>query len=253
MGFIKLKAKKERNRLAKICSKCNKMNKDTGKFCERCGAELPASVPAKEPKKSSGIRAWWNSQGKGIKIGSIVGICCLGLIIIGLIVAMTTPDQTTSTTSTTPSSSSSTPTSTSSSANIYNANGISFSYPSNWMVYTPDEVDPAEIVNLKTTAGEVSILTVYRESTSLSTDELKQVWYDVMSNSGNILSDNTITVDGVEAFQITSSYSSSGTSGEQQIVGFVKNGKKYILLFTSSDIDSIQSDIDTIVNSFKTT
>lgn len=45
-------------------------------------------------QNKSGIMGWWNKQGTGMKIGSIVGICCVGLLIIGLIMAMASPDQT---------------------------------------------------------------------------------------------------------------------------------------------------------------
>lgn len=76
-------------------------------------AEEPKPKPRGRPttteneKEKSGIMNWWNNQGKGVKVGSLVGLCCLGLIIFGLISGMGSPDQTTSssdidTSSTTP-------------------------------------------------------------------------------------------------------------------------------------------------------
>jgi len=60
----------------------------------------------KKPEKS-GIMGWWNKQGKGMKIGSLVGLCCLGLLVIAVISGMGASDQTTSSDSNTSSDSSS--------------------------------------------------------------------------------------------------------------------------------------------------
>lgn len=60
-----------------------------------------------EKPEKSGIMGWWNKQGKGMKIGSLVGLCCLGLLVIALISAMGAPDQTTSSDSNSSSDSSS--------------------------------------------------------------------------------------------------------------------------------------------------
>lgn len=95
--------------MTKICPNCKKQNNDTAQFCENCGTTLNTNTTEKQPKTKSGIMGWWNKQGKGTKIGSIVGVCCLGLLIIGLIAGMGSPDQTTSTSNTTTSTASSTP------------------------------------------------------------------------------------------------------------------------------------------------
>ncbi|SCG85436.1 Ltp family lipoprotein [Methanobacterium congolense] len=106
--------------MTKICPKCNKMNKDTAKFCEGCGTELPASEQVKQTSSSGGVMGFWNKQSSRGKLGiGIGGICCIGLILIVAISAFMAPDATTTTTSpnTTPTSSStpSTDTSTNSS------------------------------------------------------------------------------------------------------------------------------------------
>ena len=103
----------EANKLTKICPNCKKENKDTAQFCQSCGTTLNTVTTEKQPETKSGINGWWSKQGKGTKIGSIVGVCCLGLLIIGLISAMGTPDQTTSTNTATPDSSNASSSSTS--------------------------------------------------------------------------------------------------------------------------------------------
>jgi hypothetical protein len=104
--------------MAKVCPKCGKQNKITAKFCENCGTTLndvtTTSKPEKEPKNTSeGIMDRWNKQGKGVKIGSIVGVCCLGLILIIGIGGLLSPENSTATPQSSQSNVSSTPTTTS--------------------------------------------------------------------------------------------------------------------------------------------
>lgn len=98
------------------------MNIETAKFCEGCGTTLPASQPVKETKSSSGgVMGWWNSQGSGVKALSIIGVCCVGLILIIGVMALITPDTTTNTTTSTSPSSSSTPATDTSSSSVTSA------------------------------------------------------------------------------------------------------------------------------------
>lgn len=60
-----------------------------------------------EKPEKSGIMGWWNKQGTGMKIGSLVGLCCLGLLVIAVISGMGSSDQTTSSDSSSSSSNSS--------------------------------------------------------------------------------------------------------------------------------------------------
>ncbi len=82
----------------KICPECKEENSDNARFCENCGTNL-SDAPVKDAEastKTGGIMGWWNSQGTGVKIVSVVGVCCVGLIIVGLIAAMMLPDMTSS-------------------------------------------------------------------------------------------------------------------------------------------------------------
>lgn len=49
-----------------------------------------------EKPEKSGIMGWWSKQGKGMQIGSLVGLCCLGIIVLAVIGGMGSSDQTTS-------------------------------------------------------------------------------------------------------------------------------------------------------------
>lgn len=90
--------------MTKTCPNCGNNNKDTSKFCESCGTTLSSientGKTYKDTKSSSGgVMGWWAKQGNGVKIGSIIGACCLGLILIVGIGGMLSPDATTSTSS----------------------------------------------------------------------------------------------------------------------------------------------------------
>ena len=108
--------------MTKTCPNCGNENKDISKFCETCGTSLSGIGKAvrmdKETKsESKGIISWWKNQSNGIQIGSIIGACCLGLILIVAVGGILSPDATTTTTSpnTAPTSSSTPSTDTSSS------------------------------------------------------------------------------------------------------------------------------------------
>lgn len=132
--------------MLKICPKCKKGNSENARFCENCGTALSAAPVEEATTKTGGIMGWWNSQGTGVKIASVVGVCCVGLIIVGLIAAMVIPDtnSTNNTTSvptnnststvtknTTPSTSSS-PSSSPSSTSAAKVTQIRVSYDGQW-------------------------------------------------------------------------------------------------------------------------
>lgn len=97
--------------MTKVCPKCKTDNTDSAGFCQSCGEELKEAVtiPQNDVEPSSGVGGWWNKQSNGGKAAiGIVGICCIGLILIVAISGMFSPDKTTTTPSTTPSSTPST-------------------------------------------------------------------------------------------------------------------------------------------------
>ena len=86
------------------CPNCGKQNKVTAKFCESCGTTLndtTTSSPKGSESTSGGPMGWWNKQStKGKAAVGIVGICCLGLILIVGLGGLMSPDQNTQNVST---------------------------------------------------------------------------------------------------------------------------------------------------------
>ena len=93
---IELLKKMEGGHMAKKCAECGTENQDSADFCQNCGNDL-TGVAAAQPPSKGGSMGWWNKQSKGVKAGLIIGgICCLGLIVIIAMSAMSTPDNNTS-------------------------------------------------------------------------------------------------------------------------------------------------------------
>lgn len=227
--------------VTKICPNCNKMNKDSSTFCENCGSELPE----KTSKGSS--KGWWGQQSTGVKaLIGIATVCVVGLVVIIVMGAMIFPDLTTSYTS---------PTTTTAGLQTYTGNGISFQHPSKWHEYAPDPdlVSADEILNMETTGDDRSILTVSAESADgKDVAYWKNISLGSVSSTDTVISQKQIDIAGVNGYRIDTSYTDSG-SGYQSDIFFVKNGKLYTLLFTTDSLTSINSDINTIVNSFEVT
>lgn len=84
--------------LTKICSNCGNENKNTSKFCEKCGTTL-VDTTIKSKSNIESLKSSWNKQSSGVKaIMGIAGVCCLGLIILVVIGGMFSPDVNTSNT-----------------------------------------------------------------------------------------------------------------------------------------------------------
>ncbi|MGZ7109187.1 MAG: hypothetical protein ACXVHW_09480 [Methanobacterium sp.] len=81
--------------MVKKCPDCGAVHADSATFCAECGAKFATSKP-KKASGIAGITGWWNKQGKGMKIGSVIGLCCIGLLVVGFIGAMMTPNTTSS-------------------------------------------------------------------------------------------------------------------------------------------------------------
>ena len=95
--------------MTKKCPECGKENPDNSDFCKNCGTDIKSVTSVKKSK--SGIAGWWGEQSNIVKGLSVVGVCCLGLILILGISAMLSPDSNTSnTTTSTPTTTTPTPT-----------------------------------------------------------------------------------------------------------------------------------------------
>lgn len=82
------------------CPKCGAENPEYAKFCKSCKKMLRGVAPAapKSEKSKEGILETWNKQTNAIKAISIIGVCCIGIILIIGITGMFAPDKTTTST-----------------------------------------------------------------------------------------------------------------------------------------------------------
>jgi len=90
-----------------FCPECGTEVKEDAKFCPNCGANLnenkqtenSINSPTHIKNKSNSVLSFlddWKEWSTGKKIGSIILVCCIGLIIIGAIGGILFPDLNTS-------------------------------------------------------------------------------------------------------------------------------------------------------------
>lgn len=89
-----------------FCPKCGEELKEDTQFCPKCGFDFDErnknendSSSTNRKSNSKGILNFlddWKEWGTGKKIGSIILVCCIGLIIIGAIGGILFPDSNTS-------------------------------------------------------------------------------------------------------------------------------------------------------------
>lgn len=253
--------------MTKICPDCKTVNSDSSGFCQNCGAELKESVEVSKNgkdhiiippkgknikaapinnKSGGGIGGWWSRQSSGGKAAvGLVGLCCIGLILIIAIGGMFLPDMNLNNLDQNTSSIND---------KTFAGSGISFNYPSTWSIDSNGNASSDKVVTLIRREPGISFLTVSKESTK---GHSLTYWMGIMQtpakSSGNtLISTKNVTVDGSQGYQITWKYTSSG-GGEQQTTFFIKNDTVYQMLVTTDSVSSIQSDINTILNSFKVT
>ena len=85
-----------------FCEKCGAKIPDDTQFCPECGQKVSNVSKAKSTFTSSNVNSLdsladkWNGFTTGKKIISIIVLCCIGLLIIGLIGSVLSPDANTS-------------------------------------------------------------------------------------------------------------------------------------------------------------
>ena len=111
------------------CEKCGKKyaigpNDKLSDFQCECGGELTSNgmaseqVKTKKPKEKPDIKEEWNKQSKNRKIGiGVLGVCCIGIILVIGLTGLLSPNQTTS-----------------SGGTSFQNQYVSFSYPSGYNV-----------------------------------------------------------------------------------------------------------------------
>ena len=83
----------------KLCPYCGTENREDAKLCKSCKrllTEIKWNKPSKnnnnKQKSTGGIFETWNEQSNGVKVLSIISVCCIGLILIFGVIALFSPD-----------------------------------------------------------------------------------------------------------------------------------------------------------------
>lgn len=140
--------------------------------------------------------------------------------------------------------------------NTYSGNGVSFTYPGNWTV-----LDPSDIQSSVGSLGDVLVVVgVENEqmfglmTANVGSNQVLATpseWLSTMKSSvgSEYVSSKTITVDGVKGVQLVTQDSS--TSYYNYYAYWNKNSKGYMALLTSttSAQDTFESIIDTVETS----
>ena len=107
-----------------------------------------------------------------------------------------------------------------------------------------------KIVTIGYDEKTLSIFVIYRYNPSISRNTvITKISSTVNDDRGQIYSQNNIKVDNTNGYEITASLETSTT----KYIYFNKNNVDYLLVFTSTDLGKMQSDINIIINSFKVT
>lgn len=130
---------------------------------------------------------------------------------------------------------------------------MSFDYPNGWTF--EDRAAGIVIQGEKNGTNNTAVTISKLPAGSSSLETLKN--NATLVRTGTIVSETNRTVDGVNAMEVTLNQvagTAIGKIGEAKVVIYIKNGNVYtISFFTGDTLQTIQNDIDTIVNSFKTT
>lgn len=239
--------------MVKICPECKTQNPDNAEFCQNCGHELKnvKSRNTASSQMSNGKSGWWSRQSTGAKAAiGIVGICCVGLIVLLVFAGSILPDlsttnpfDTTTTTNTTTSNSNTT--------QKFSGGGVTFNYPDDWRIDSSGNKTADKIVTIKSDKADTSLLTVYVEDTNEGLEYWKEINRNALSSGDTIIAEGPIKIAGVNGYHVDIKYVTHG-GGQQSVIFFVKNNKYYKLLVTTGSIKTIQGDINTVVNSLKT-
>jgi hypothetical protein len=83
-----------------LCPHCGTYNPEDVKLCKVCKRllteiEWNKSSKSNNKQKSTGNFETWNQQSNGVKVLTIITVCCIGLTLIFVVNAMFSPDQNT--------------------------------------------------------------------------------------------------------------------------------------------------------------
>ncbi len=248
--------------MTKICPNCKTENIDTADFCQNCGTELPKftyNVPpsgdeAAETKAKSGN--WWSKQPTIVKILSVVGVCCVGLIVIVGLIAILFPDATTFNLDTG---------SVSDLTKTFSQSGLTFKYP-DWQTTSDQgrmavssESNVQKLATLYSSNGlylYVSMADLTPSGASVEFAKEATKTNIQQGSSAQLLSETKTTTNGVTVYELLYSIIDPTTNKENKALFVItgKDGQKaYYMQFVAENsvFDSEQTIIDNIISTIK--
>lgn len=247
--------------MAKYCPKCGNENKDSSKFCESCGEQLPESATVSAasdiPPSSKPKGGWWSQQSTGVKAGiALGGLCCLGIIAVIVIFGLFTPDLSTLNTT----SSNTTPASTTALTQTFSKSGITFNYPSDWESTDAKYATSGDSQELGALRGSSDFGVIVNKQDMTAT--VKEAYENTKNSlktateiSPQLLSESQITVNGITAYEMIYTYKGDNSKEFKSMYVIIgKDGQVvYYLQFIDSlsSFDSNKKVMDDIVNTIK--
>lgn len=79
-----------------FCPECGTENPDNAIHCLECGNELSTTIKneiSKPKGTTANFQEWWSKQTSGVKAITLIGGCCVGLLLIIFIVGFLAPDN----------------------------------------------------------------------------------------------------------------------------------------------------------------
>jgi hypothetical protein len=242
--------------MTKICPNCKTENIDSADFCQNCGTELPKYTynvpPSGDTPTAPKSGNWWSKQTSLVKILSIVGVCCVGLIVIVGLIAILFPDATTFNLDTG---------SVSDLTSTFSQSGLTFNYPGDWVTSSAKYIDSSNSViqslgTFSTPDGRL-VLDVSKQDMTSTVEAAKEGTKTNLKSvpSAQILSETTKTVNGLTVYEMVVTYTDSNNKEAKTL--YVITGKDgqvvYYLQFIDepSNFNSDTKLMDSIVNTIK--
>lgn len=148
---------------------------------------------------------------------------------------------------------------------VFNANGVTFNYPSGWDNLSTNQVsigttDAAPVIASVADPDSIqnnvykTLVAVQKTPANLTIDTVTSETKTSLIDQGvQIVSERNLTVSGVPATEIVYTITVSGEAKKERMILMVKDNVAYSIVCstTTSDYNSQQSNFDLIINSFQ--
>jgi hypothetical protein len=242
--------------MTKICGECKTENPDDAEFCQNCGNKVEETTkvfklnePTGPAGSDGGKKGFWSNRSSGGKaLIGVVGVICIGLILLIVIVGLATPDK-------------------NQLNSKFSSAGLTFNYPSDWSntSETGDLVSGGTSLVKMGTYVSSNGLTLHVSRADLSTADYnltvlqaKELTKNSIVNgsTAQILSDNRTSVNGTTVYEFLYTIKDPNTNQDQKSLTVVtgKNGQTvYYLQFIAdtSTFDNNKELINNVINTIK--